>query len=246
MKVFIAGATGATGRLLAEDLLNRGVQVHAVVRSLDNLPDALKNHPHFTYHQASILDLKDAEIQEQVRGCDALASCLGHNLTFKGIWGKPRRLVAQAVQRLCNAVKDNQPKAMVKFVLMNTAGHSNRALDEKTTFGEKIVLGLIRQLVPPQRDNELAADYLRVAIGQEDKDLQWTVVRPDTLVNSDQVSDYEIYPSPITSAIFKPGTTSRINVAHFMAQLIADQNLWDKWKGKMPVIYNKGSVESLE
>lgn len=32
--------------------------------------------------------------------------------------------------------------------------------------------------------------------------------------------------------------TSRINVAHFMADLITDNDIWSNWKGKMPVIYN--------
>ncbi|MAX09624.1 MAG: NAD-dependent epimerase, partial [Candidatus Marinimicrobia bacterium] len=30
---------------------------------------------------------------------------------------------------------------------------------------------------------------------------------------------------------------SRVNVAAFMNKLITDQNLWEKWKGQMPVIY---------
>ena len=30
-----------------------------------------------------------------------------------------------------------------------------------------------------------------------------------------------------------------LNVAAFMNKLITDQNIWEKWKGQMPVIYNK-------
>lgn len=37
------------------------------------------------------------------------------------------------------------------------------------------------------------------------------------------------------------GETSRINVAHFMADLITDDGLWSRWKGQMPVIYNQRS-----
>jgi len=40
------------------------------------------------------------------------------------------------------------------------------------------------------------------------------------------------------SALFASGVTSRINVAHFMANLITDDHLWQQWKGRMPVIYN--------
>jgi hypothetical protein len=50
---------------------------------------------------------------------------------------------------------------------------------------------------------------------------------------------YERHPSPTRSAIFDAGKTSRINVAHFMSTLITDEAVWEKWKGQMPVIYNK-------
>jgi hypothetical protein len=80
--------------------------------------------------QASILDLSDAEMSQHVSGCDALASCLSHKLSFKGIFGRPRRLVTDATQRLCRAVKENRPENPVRFVLMNTTENSNRDLRE--------------------------------------------------------------------------------------------------------------------
>ena len=124
---------------------------------------------------------------------------------------------------------------------MNTTGNQNRDLEERISIGEKIVIGLLRLLLPPQVDNEKAADYLRTKIGQNDQFVEWVAVRPDGLINEDEVSEYEIYPSPTRSAIFNAGKTSRINVGHFMAQLITDNELWNKWKGQMPVIYNKTS-----
>jgi hypothetical protein len=124
---------------------------------------------------------------------------------------------------------------------MNTAGNSNRDLDEPLSFGHKSVIGVLRLLLPPLIDNENAAEYLRTIIGQNDTLVQWTAVRPDTLIDEDQVTEYKVYPSPIRNAIFNPGSTSRINVAHFMADLITDDTVWNMWKGQMPVIYNKGS-----
>jgi hypothetical protein len=93
--------------------------------------------------------------------------------------------------------------------------------------------------VPPHADNEDAADYLRIAIGQDDRRVEWAAVRPDGLMDEDQVSGYDVYPSPIRSATFNAGKTSRINVAHFMADLITDDEIWKQWNGQMPVIYNK-------
>jgi hypothetical protein len=90
-------------------------------------------------------------------------------------------------------------------------------------------------------DNERAAEYLRTRIGPTDAYVEWVVVRPDSLVDQRLVTEYELHPSPTRSAIFDPGRTSRINVAHFMAELIAEDTTWTMWKGRMPVIYNSGA-----
>jgi nucleoside-diphosphate-sugar epimerase len=235
----VVGASGATGRLLAEQLLNRGQNVKVIVRSPDKLSDGLKNHDHLSVIQASILDLNDAEMARHVNGCVAVASCLGHNLSWKGIYGHPRRLVSDATRRLCNAIKANKPEEPTRFVLMNTAGNSNRDLHEPISFGQRWVIGLLRLLLPPHVDNEKAADFLRTNIGQDDKAIEWAAVRPDNLINEDHVTEYEVHPSPTRSAIFNAGSTSRINVGHFMADLITNDDTWNRWKGQMPVIYSK-------
>jgi nucleoside-diphosphate-sugar epimerase len=241
MTTLVVGASGATGRLLVEQLLKRGENVKVIVRSPDKLPEVLKNQDNLSVIPASVLDLSDAEMAQHVNGCDAVASCLGHNTSFKGIYGHPRRLVTDATRRLCNAINADKSEEPTKFVLMNTAGNSNRDLHEPISFGQRCVIGLLRLLLPPHVDNEKAADYLRTKIGQDDGAIEWVVVRPDNLIDEDKVTEYEVYPSPTRSAIFDAGSTSRINVGHFMAHLITDDDAWDKWKGQMPVIYNKAS-----
>ncbi|TDS15170.1 putative NAD(P)-binding protein [Maribacter caenipelagi] len=238
MKVLVVGASGATGSQLVAQLLLKQHFVKVVVRSPHKLPESWKNNDHLQIIVASILDLSENEMRVIVNDCDAVASCLGHNLTWKGIYGQPRKLVTDATKRLCNAIKSNKLERTTKFVLMNTTGNRNRDLDERISFAQKCVIGLLRLLLPPHVDNEKAADYLRIQIGQNNKAIEWVAVRPDGLINEDQVSDYKIYPSPTRSAIFNAGKVSRINVAHFMADLINDDNLWDKWKGQMPVIYS--------
>lgn len=237
----MVGASGATGRLLAEQLLSRGESVKVIVRSPDRLPEVLRNHDRLSVIHARILDLSDDELGRHVKGCAAVASCLGHNLNWKGIYGHPRRLVTDATRRLCLAIRANGAKGPTKFVLMNTAGNRNRDRDEPISLLQTCVIWLVRLLLPPHVDNEKAADYLRTSIGQGDKAIQWAVVRPDTLGNGDEVSEYEVHPSPTRSAIFNPGATSRINVARFMADLITDKDTWNRWKGQMPVIYDKAA-----
>jgi nucleoside-diphosphate-sugar epimerase len=241
MTTLVVGASGATGRLLVEQLLNRNLRVKAIVRRPEDLPEALKHHENLSVIQASVLDFSDAEMIHHVSECEAVASCLGHNLTFKGIFGNPRRLVTDTTRRLCEAIKANKPDKPVRFVLMNTTGNSNRDLAEWISLGQKCVIGLLRLLLPPHVDNEKAANYLRTRIGQNDTAIEWAAVRPDGLIDESEPTDYELHPSPVRSAIFDSGVTSRINVAHFMVDLITDDNTWNNWKGQMPVIYNKAS-----
>jgi len=170
-----------------------------------------------------------------------VASCLGHNLTFKGLFGKPHRLVTDATRKLCLAIKANNPEVPAKFVLMNTNGNRNRDLDESIPLSNRLLIGLLRLILPPQADNEQAAEYLRTVIGKNDNDIEWVAVRPSSLIDAEQESDIEIYASP-TRSVVNDGQISRINVAHFMADLITNNDIWDTWRGQMPVIYNKGTA----
>jgi len=243
MTVLVAGASGATGRHLVDQLLIQKHKVKAIVRSPEKLPESWRSNNDLQIISGSILELNDREMSKISLGCQAIVSCLGHNLTWKGVYGQPRKLVTEATRRLCDAVKANKPEQTVRFILMNTTGNRNRDLNEPISFAQKCVIGLLRLLLPPHVDNEKAADYLRTKIGQTDQFIEWIAVRPDGLTNDNEVTEYEIHPSPIRSAIFDAGKISRINVAHFMASLISDGDLWNRWKGQMPVIYNKVSAD---
>jgi nucleoside-diphosphate-sugar epimerase len=239
MTILVAGASGATGRLLVEQLLAHGHSVKAIVRSPDRLPDHLRHMPHLTVITASLLNLTDDELTGHAANCGAVASCLGHNLTWRGVYGEPRKLVADATRRLCRAARVGNTGKKIKFVLMNTTGVTNHDLQERVPLSQSIVTGFMRWILPPHTDNEQAADYLRVKVGQNDPQIEWVAVRPDGLIDEDEVSNYSIHPSPIRNPIFDAGKTSRINVAHFMARLLDEEVLWKQWKGQMPVIYNK-------
>ena len=234
MKVLVVGASGATGRLVVNQLLSRGVEVNAIVRSLDALPDM----PNLYKIQASVHNLTSSEMAIHIKDCNAVVSCLGHNLTFKGMFGKPRLLVTDTLQCICSAIKSNETGCAVKVILMNTTGNSNRDIPEKPPLSQRIVIAILRALLPPHVDNENAADFLRTQIGQNDKVIEWVAVRPDALTDEQEVTEYNVYTSPIRNAIFDSGATSRINVGNFMVELILNESTWLKWKGHMPVVYN--------
>ncbi|MEH6910854.1 MAG: NAD(P)-binding oxidoreductase [Oceanicoccus sp.] len=239
MITLVVGASGATGRLLVEQLLNQGEQVKVIVRSIDKFTSLYRQDSQLTITEANLLDMTDAELVAQVQGCHAVVSCLGHNLTLDGMFGQPRSLVTNSAQRLCQAIEKTKAKAAVKYILMNTTGNQNKQADESISVAQSMVIGLIRNLLPPHADNEAAAAYLQSTFDDDQTAIEWVAVRPDSLIDETDVSEYKTHRSPIRSAIFNAGKTSRINVAHFISQLITDDHTWEKWKRQMPVIYNK-------
>jgi nucleoside-diphosphate-sugar epimerase len=244
MTTLVVGASGATGKLVVEQLLAQGKNVKVIVRSTDTFANTIKNHSRLVITKANILELTNEQLQAQVIGCTAVVSCLGHNLSIKGIYGHPRRLVKHAVQRLCDAIEATagiNANTPVKFILMNSTGNQNIRDGEKIPLSQAIAVNIIRFLVPPHADNEDAADYLQSHYGQNNPVLEWVTVRPDALVNQPLTSVYDIYKAPTRNPIFNPGITSRINVAHFMSELITNVDLWNTWKSCMPVIYNRVS-----
>lgn len=241
MRALVLGASGATGKHLVGQLLEMGHEVKVIVRPTSLIPMEWEEDERVSVIKDHVHQMTPEEMARHLEDCAAVASCLGHNLTWKGIFGEPRKLVRDSIRVVCDAITTSSPSEAKKVILMNTVGHRNRDLDEKVSLGERIVIGLIRLLIPPQSDNEAAAEYLRLDIGQANPDVHWVAVRPDSLIDEDKVSSYEVHPSPLRSAIFDSGKTSRINVGHFMAKLIVDEVVWSSWKGQMPVIYNQVS-----
>lgn len=239
MTTLVIGASGATGKLVVKELLEQGDYVKLVVRDPTALPDELIKHDKATVIKGDILSYSIEELRLYVEDCNAVISCLGHNLTPKGIFGYPQRLVTLAVERLCQAIQQLKPSEPIKFILMNSTGNKNTLANEKTSLMHTLVVGLIRYLVPPHADNEQAAKHLQSDIGLKNKSIEWVVVRPDTLINEVIATHYLVHSSPVRSAIFDAGKTSRINVAHFMSQLVFNHNTWKKWRGEMPVIYDQ-------
>ena len=240
MKILVLGGSGATGRRLILELLSRGHEVTAVVRSSERFVGLTTPEWSERIHvvEASILELGRTEIENLVEQCDGIGLCLGHNLTFKGLFGKPRHLVTDAVKRICDAAVTIKPEGQMKLVLMNTTANQNRGVEEHRKSAEKVLLRILRYVLPPHKDNEDAAEYLRSQIGPDHKSVGWVAVRPDTLTNEPRVSEYSVHSSPTRSPLFDPGKTSRANVAHFMADLLEKNDHFVSWSGMMPVLYN--------
>jgi uncharacterized protein YbjT (DUF2867 family) len=239
--VLLVGGTGRTGGRVLQQFLDRGVRVRAVVRSAGRLPPRIAANPDLTVIEASLLSLRDEELQQHVRGCDAIVSCLGHVLSFKGVFGPPRDLVTSATRRLCRGVEALRPAAPVKYVLMSSVS-VNRPdrLDTRRGTFERAFLRMLCAVLPPARDNQRAADFLLEEVGAGGAFVEWVVVRPDALLEG-EVSEYALHEGLVNS-VFAPGKTNMANVAHFMCELVTSASAWASWRGKLPVVTNAGAT----
>merc|ERR1712150_25694 len=159
------------------------------------------------------------DLKSHVSDADAVVSCLGHNLSFQGIWRDSYTLVTDAVKRLTQAMilasssssssvegetknnKSNQkPK---KFILMGSDGVAHS-------------------------DNEMAAEYLINELNSSSHPpLEWVIVRPTDLIDDDgsTTDQYTLYKKPVGS-LFGGGVATRSNVASFMVDLLTKDDLW--------------------
>lgn len=236
----VVGATGATGKHVVQMLLDKGHTVRTVVRSKERMEGLLTGDygNRLEVTEASLLDLTQQRLEEVTRGCDAVVSCLGHNMDFKGLFGQPRKLVAVATNRLTSAIGNQK----TKFILMGSNGVANpNGTDNPRTFMERAVIFLLQCLVPPVADNEAAALHLHKMGGTGP---EWCVIRPDSLIDA-EVSKYELLAKP-KLGLFGAGTATRANVAHSMVELILIDDEWQKWKFKMPVLNNVVVEEAVK
>jgi len=280
-KVLVVGATGATGKHVVQQLLDLEYHVKAIVRSKNRMEKLLSDlyihgtsedvYSRLTLTEAGLSDLTDKQLEEHIEGMDAVVFCLGHNMSFKGMYGAPQNLVTQATIRFSNACAstssssssstDSAAGAAIKkpkFILMGSNGVANpNGQDDIRPRWERTILFLLRYLLPPHSDNESAAAHLyntykpqgvendekntnkgageAVASNNHIKLLEWVVVRPVDLINDTVVSPYTLLDKP-EKGLFGGDPISRINVAHFMGELIHKEQMWNKWKYKMPVI----------
>ena len=235
--VLLVGGTGRTGGRVLQQLLGRGVNVRAIVRSAERLPAGVAMNPRLTVVEAELLSLSDADLRATFAAATPSSRASVTSLSLKGVFGPPRDLVTQATTRLCRAIEAVQPATPVKFILMSSVSVNRpRRLDTRRGMFERAVVATLRGLVPPAKDNQRAADFLCSDIGADNPFVQWAVVRPDTLLDGD-VSEYALHEG-LVSSLAKPDSTNMANVAHYMCELATNPKVWHDWKGKLPVVVN--------
>lgn len=233
--ILVLGGTGRTGRRVVKQLLSRGVRVRAIVRSDQRLPAECVGHAGLEVIEACLLELGHEALRRYVLGCQAVISCLGHVSSPKGVFGSPRGLVTRAAQMIFDTAGTLDWAQPLRFVLMSSVSVNHPGgLEPRRSLLERAALLALGVLVPPARDNQQAADFLYREVGPANPDMEWVVLRPDTLVEGD-LSAYGLHES-LVSTVFRPDKTAMSNVAHFMCEMACDSRVWQAWKGRFPVI----------
>lgn len=257
-KVIVIGSTGATGKHVVDFFLDRGdTKVVAIARSKEKLIGLLTHkgeNRNLIVKEASIVDLTVNELKDLSEGCTAIVCCLGHNLTFKGIFNEGY-FVSETVKKIATTM----PRKGCRFILMGSDGvaHPDGVTDPKRSTFELFILWLLRCLVPPAYDNELAASYLYNETISCPKFVDWSIVRPGDLIDKDATKilpyneqnsdDYKIFDHPF-GFLFGDNSVARYDVAHFMVNLstMDENNFQNNFNHKMPAIYGKEKASSTE
>merc|ERR1712113_531526 len=145
-----------------------------------------------TVEEAPVADLSSDDISELTKDCDAIICCLGHNLTFRGMFLNGF-FIRDAVEKITASMPSG-----CRFVLMSSVAvtHPDGVTDPKRTLTERSVLFLLRHLLPAHRDNELSAAYLQESYDpkpqqQKQQKIQsapfdWCAVRPGELIDREE------------------------------------------------------------
>jgi nucleoside-diphosphate-sugar epimerase len=233
------------GREAVAQLLQRGARVLAIVRSRDSVSESILGNENFEAIEASILDVRREELAGYLEGCDAAVCCLGHTLSIRGIFGKPRRLVSDAVAATCIAMlsTEGDRSRPIRFVLLSSDGVDHPgSTDPPRGRAERVLLSMVKILLPPHADNVAAAKSLAESANSSGNRLEWVGVRPVSFSRDPSTGkDYAVLANP-GDAILGNDHVGIESIAKLIADLLTKEKMWDEWRGKMPVVLNPEAV----
>lgn len=240
--VLILGATGGCGSQALTRLLDRGCRCIVVVRSAERLPAEAKGKENLEViaSPGGHLEMETEAFLALVQSVDAVVSALGHNMTFKGVYGQPRRLCTDTVRRVVGLAKGRSKP--LKLVVISTEGVDQPGgKDPKRGCAERALLKFLEcGILPPHNDNVQVIDEL-AKVGPA---VHFCAVRPADMLDGEQCA-YECHPV-LQSGAFGGAKTTRANVGAFMADLVTDHVVWAKWKNSFPHCFNVARGDKKE
>lgn len=199
--IAIIGATGATGRFLLRNALERNFNIKVLARTPQKL-DEYKDRIEII--EGSVSDV--ATVSKLVEGCDVVLSTLG---TSK----KPHYIVEKGVKTILEAIQANNSTA--RFIHMSAVGLGDSIIQCRNswlwTFIVKVTFPLI--------GSELFADMERAeTLITQAKGVKAVIMRAAVLDNKPARGYIVRQPDEPAGKMF----ISRDDIAHFMLDAVAD------------------------
>lgn len=199
MKIVIFGANGATGKILTKQALDAGHMVTAVTRH----PQAFPLHDaRLNVIGGDVFDL--ALVEQAVAGQDAVLSTLGVPFSREPITIYSRGM-------------DHIMRAMKRFGVRRVVCVSSSAAGTNHDTGAGFIFDKILQpIVMSTIGKTTYADMKQMEALLMNSDLDWTIVRPSGLFETEVVTDYQVAEDHIRKQF-----TSRADLADCMLQQLA-------------------------
>lgn len=209
MKLIIFGATGGTGRQLAEQALAQGHAVTAFLRSPGRLG---LSHGNLTSVQGDVLDA--AAVSRAMPGHDAVLCALGAPALKTGV-------IRSAGTR--NIVAAMERAGVRRLICQTSLGYGDsRAVLKITPF-------VFRFIIAPLLLRQGFADHARQEEHIKSSNLDWVIARPGNLTDAGSTGRYRhgfAADDPTIKA-----EISRADVADFMLRQLTDNSYLGKTPG---------------
>jgi putative NADH-flavin reductase len=170
MKLLILGITGRTGRLVAEEAIQRGHKVVGIARDPGKV----------TLNNAEIISGTPYDfntVQNAISGCDAVISALSTFSKSEGLIGKIRSPLDVMSVSIKNTVKLMETNNIKRIVVMTALGVGDSA---------KEISWLLSLVIRLTNIKHAYADHNAQEKVLENSNLDWTVVRPVRLTDKNE------------------------------------------------------------
>lgn len=191
MKIAVIGATGATGRQVISQALQRGHTVLAYVRQ----PQALKPNPGLTIVGGALPDQKN--LDNALRGMDAVLCCLGaHSLLGVDVMQRNLPYITQAMQST----------GVAHLVLLSGYGVGD-SMRSASLLARTLAHTLLSSVM---KDKAIAEAQL------ERSGVPWTGIYPVVMTDGPLVDAVEVWPLSQVHKVSGLPQVPRANVAKAM------------------------------
>ena len=219
MSIVVFGANGSTGRLLVSHALAAGHQVIAVTRRPDKFP---QQHPNLTAARADVLDA--SAVEGVVSGADAILSTLG------APYGRKRVAVySVGARNILAAMERHQVR---RLVVVSSSATDPKPYADAGFFFNRVVQPFVVNVL----GKTVYEDMRRIEELIRNSEVDWTIVRPSGLFDTDFVSDYELAEDHIAGRF-----TARSDLAAAMLAQVDDE----RYVRKILAIASSENVPSM-